>query len=141
MSLGRSKRRFVQRTAPAALIVQLLSVLALPLALCCCLEMAGEAATHGSTHAQHLGSVPDGGPSADACPHHDGSAPVHEPEGSSDTGCIHIHRFVILLRGLIGVAEEARSVPHQPAVRPVTVFAALDVVDMFLPVESPPPRA
>jgi len=114
---------------------QILAVMALPVALCCCVDMAIETASPAaSTHEGH-GTDSDSPP----CPHH-----AHTPAEGSDEmepGCSRLVQLVLVLSGLIGV-------PHSPypALTSLSPAGALSLSDQILPeffplVESPPPRA
>jgi hypothetical protein len=141
MSSSRSKQRLVRRIAPVALTLQFLAVLALPIALSCCLDMTAEAATSGSTRARHHGPVSDADQTANTCPHHEQVVPPTGDSNRTDTGCRYLDALVMALTGLIGVTELhpgfSQSLTPLAVVSPVTV----DLVDTIRPVEFPPPRA
>ena len=130
MSSRRSNQSIVRPIATAALTFQLLVTLAMPLAICCCLEMTAEA-TAASGHE----------PEENACPHHNLISPAARDARSSDTGCASFDAFVTVLAKLIGISDTDlgfnQSLTALAVVSPLTV----DPVDMILPVESPPPRA
>lgn len=136
MLSGHSKRRFVSRVVPAALAVQCLSVLVLPIALCCCLEMSADATKHDSeAHAGHEALVDD------PCPHHVRTAQSPESSGGSEAGCSHVDQFVLLLSGMIGVSEAGHVLSDGLAAVPVGSSAPSALVDIIIPTYTPPPRA
>lgn len=121
-----------------ALAFQGLAVLAVPLALCCCLAMAADA-----DHASHqsAGHEPHAESMSEPCPHHDLDPRATDETGATTAGCQHLDRLIIALAGLIGVAPSPSAPTH--ALTPSNAVWALvaRAEDPVFGVESPPPRA
>ena len=113
------------------LALQCVSVLALPVAFCCCLAMAAEHVGDGSD----LNASPAG--TNEACPHHGGEGPT--PAGDGD-GCGNLDQLVVLLAGLTGVLDTgSMAVPTLVPAEAVTP-ALIAPTAYTRSVESPPPR-
>ena len=140
MAGATSRSRRFGRVARTLIVFQFLAVMALPLALCCCLEMTAEAAHNSHTqdgHQGHEGHKNKG--DARPCPHHN-----HVPADDSDgthVGCGRLVQLVLMLSGLIGVPEV--PVPVIASLLPTDVLLEqeLTLVEFFPVVASPPPRA
>ena len=133
------RRRLSGRVVPVALSLWCLPVLAVPLALCCCLAMAAEGPTHGSGHADRPASHSDAG--GEACPHHDLAPAAKSDSSTPEAGCQDLDRLVIALAGLIGVAPSSPELTYTLSSLSSVSVLAVDADDPVFPVESPPPRA
>lgn len=141
MDAAISRRSRFGRVAQTLIVFQFLAVMALPLALCCCLEMTAEAAAHDShTHDGHQGHDGHGGSqNARPCPHHR-HAPADDSDGTH-AGCSRLVQLVLMLSGLIGLPEPQAPVIASLSPTGTLLERELTLVEFVSPVATPPPRA
>ena len=139
MSSRRLRHGFIGRVAPVTVLFQFLGVLAVPIALCCCLEMAAGPSGHDVHHSAAAGSEHTD-QTEEGCPHHDSSDLARHTE-DTDNGCEQLDSLVMALAGLIGVAETHDELMQ--SLTPIDRVAARtsELVEVLILVESPPPRA
>lgn len=132
--------RVVGRVARLALAFQGLAVLALPLALCCCVALAGQ---DGEDHGHHSHAVDSETTApthdADTCPHHSG--PAAETPVDTPPGCEHLDTLVMALSALVGVVEQQTPLQGTLTETGFVPVPTLRLVAIPSSVESPPPRA
>ena len=129
MSISRCRTRLAGQVVPVVLVFQGMAVLAIPVALCCCLTMVAGATDESA--------VPGGD---DACVHHDPAPPATGDAAGSADGCRHVDSFVVALAGLIGIAAPVQDVV--PTFVPLSVVSAPTVraENAVLTIDSPPPQ-